>query len=97
MPEHLQYKIFAIETKRQKISPLVHHVVIIIEKLYASIEPGVVPSLETSMKAMHGTSSSVCPNYRFMEWTQLYQIGLEFTLPAAVPPLPPSLVFGKKT
>ena len=95
MPEHSQYKVFAIETKRHNISPLVHHVVIITETSYASIEPGVIPSLETSMKAMHGTSPSDCPNYRFMEWTQLDQIGLEITLPAAVPPLPPSLVSEK--
>ena len=44
---------------------------------------------------MHSTSPSDCPNYRFKEWTPHDQGGLEFTLPAVIPPLPPSMVFGK--
>ena len=44
---------------------------------------------------MHDTSPSECPNYRFDEWTQQDRGGLEFTLPAVIPPLPPSINFGK--
>ena len=54
-----------------------------------------MPPLETLLKAMHNTSPSDCPNYRFKEWTQHDRGYLEFTLPAIIPPLPPSIVFGK--
>ena len=37
---------------------------IIVEKTYFSVEPGVVPPLETTLKAMHGISPRNCPSYR---------------------------------
>ena len=55
-----------------------------------------VPPLETTLKAMQGTSPPDCPTYRFKEWTRYYKSGLKFTLAAIIPPLPPSMVFGKK-
>ena len=66
-----------------------------VEKTYSSIGPGVVPSLETTLKAMHGTSPTDCPTYRFKKWTWHDRSGLELTLAAVNPPLPPSMEFGK--
>ena len=43
----------------------------------------------------HSTSPLDCPNYRFKEWTQHERCGLEFTLPAVIPPLPPLIEFEK--
>ena len=74
---------------------LVHHVVITVEKTYSSIGRGVVTPLETTLKAMHETSPTSCPTYRFEEWTWYDKSGLEFTLAAIIPPLSPSMVFGK--
>ena len=92
--DHIQHTIRSIHAKDQDV-PRVHHVVISIEKTYSSIGPGVVPPLETTLKAMQGTPPSDCPTYRFKEWTWHDKSGLEFTLAAIIPPLPPSMVFGK--
>ena len=54
-----------------------------------------VPPLEITLKAMQATSPSDCPNYRFKEWTEHDQGGLEFTLSGVIPPMPPSITFGK--
>ena len=92
--DHIQHTIRSMHAKDQDV-PQVHHVVISIEKTYSSIGPGVVPPLETTLKAMQGTPPSDCPTYRFKEWTWHDKSGLEFTLAAIIPPLPPSMVFGK--
>ena len=92
--DHIQHTIRSIHAKDQDV-PQVHHVVISIEKTYSSIGPGVVPPLETTLKAMQGTPPSDCPTYRFKEWTWHDKSGLEFTLATIIPPLPPSMVFGK--
>ena len=92
--DHMQHTIRSIHAKDQDV-PQVHHVVISIEKTYSSIGPGVVPPLETTLRAMQGTSPSDCPTYRFKEWSCHDKSGLEFTLAAIIPPLPPSMVFGK--
>ena len=91
--DHMQY-IRNIQAKDQEV-PQVHHVVITVEKTYSSIRPAVVPPLETTLKAMQETSPSDCPTYRFKEWTRHEKSGLEFTLTAIIPPLPPSMMFGK--
>ena len=94
---HPQHEILAIRAQRKELepTPLIHHIVVIVEKTYASLEPGVVPPLEITLKAMQATSPSDCPNYRFKEWTEHDQGGLEVTLSAVIPPLPPSITFGK--
>ena len=91
--DHMQY-IRNIQAKDQEV-PQVHHFVITVEKTYSSIGPTVVPPLETTLRAMQETSSSDCPTYRFKEWTWHEKSGLEFTLTAIIPPLPPSMLFGK--
>ena len=91
---HPQQAILATQAKKHD-KPLVYHVVITVEKTYSSIEPGIVPSLETTLNAMTKTLASDCPNYRFKEWTKHDESGLEFTLAAIIPPLPPSIVFGE--
>ena len=92
--DHAQHTIRSIQAEDQDI-PRVHHIVITIEKTYSSVGPGVIPPMETTLKAMQGTSPSDCPTYRFKEWTWHEKSGLEFTLAAIIPPLPPSMVFGK--
>ena len=92
--DHLQHTIRSIQAKDQDV-PQVYHVVITIEETYSSIGPVVVPPLETTLKAMQGTSPPDCPTYRFKEWTRYDKSGLEFKLAAIIPPLPPSMVFGK--
>ena len=91
-PEHPQHGILAIRTQRQELepSPTVKHIIVTVEKTYASVELGVVPLLEVTLQAMHDTSPSDCPIYRFKELTQHDRGGLEFTLPAVIPPSPPS-------
>ena len=91
--DHMQH-IRNIQAKDQEV-PQVHHVVITVEKTYSSIGPAVVPPLETTLKAMQETSPSDCPTYRFKEWTWHEKSGLEFTLTAIIPPLPPSMMFGR--
>ena len=92
--DHLQHTIRSIKSKDQVV-PQVYHVVITIEKTYSSIGPGVVPPLETTLNAMQGTSPPDCPTYHFKEWTRYDKSGLEFTITAIIPPLPPSMVFGE--
>ena len=92
--DHEQRTIWAIQTDNQE-GPQAHHILITVEKTYSSIEPGVIPPLETTLKAMHETSPPDCPAYRFKEWTRHDKSGLEFTLTAIIPPLPPSMVFGE--
>ena len=76
--QHPQHAILAIQAKRNNVHHSLHHIVITVEKTYASIETGVVPPLETTLKAMHNSSPSTCPNYRFNEWTRQDQSGQEF-------------------
>ena len=90
----MQHTIRNIQAKDQEI-PQVYHVVITVEKSYSSIGPGVVPPLETTLKDMQETSPSDFPTYQIKEWTWHEKSGLEFTLAANIPPLPPSMVFGK--
>ena len=71
-----------------------YHTLIAEEKTYSSIGPGVVQPLETTIKAMHETSTASCPTYSSKEWTWHEKSGSEFTLAATIPPLPPSMVFG---
>ena len=92
--DHAQHTIRSIQAEDQNI-PRVHHIIITIEKTYSSVGPGVIPPMETTLKAMQGTSPSDCSTYRFKEWTWHEKSGLEFTLAAIIPPLPPSMVFGK--
>ena len=93
-PEHPQHGILAVRTQRQEheLSPIVSHIMTV-EKTYTSTEPGVAPPLESTLKAMHDSSSSDCPTYRFKEWTSNARGGLEFTLTAIIPLLPPSNFF----
>ena len=91
--DHDQHTICTIQTETQNV-PQVHHVVITMEKTYSSVTPDIIPPLETTLKAMRETSPSDCPTYRFKEWTRHDKSGLEFTLTAIIPPLPPSMVFG---
>ena len=92
--DHDQHTIWAVQTENQD-GLQVHNVLITIEKTFSSIEPGVVPPLETTLKAMHGTSFSDCPAYRSKEWMRHDKSGLEFTLSAIIPPLPPLMIFGE--
>ena len=92
--DHVQHTIRHIHAKNQEVAR-VHHIAITVENTYSSIGPGVVPPFESTLKAMHETSPSDCPTYRFKEWTWHDKSGLEFTLAATIPPLPPSIVFGK--
>ena len=92
---HPQHEILAIPARPNNVPPIVHSVLKTVEKTYTSIEQGVVPPLETTLKAMHNISTSACPNYLFEESTQHDQSGLGSTLAAVLPPLPPSMVFGK--
>ena len=96
-PEHPLQRNLAVKTRRQELepSPTVQHIIITVEKTYTIVELGVVPPLEVTLEAMHETSPSDCPTYPFKEWTQHDRCGLEFTLPAVLPPLPPSIKFGK--
>ena len=68
---------------------------ITIEKTYSSIGPGVVPPLETTLKALQETSPTDCPAYHFKERTWHDSSGLEIMLAVVIPPLPSSMVFGK--
>ena len=85
--DHAQHTIRSIQAEYQDI-PRVHHIVTTIEKTYSSVGPGVIPPMETTLKAMQGTSPSDCPTYRFKEWTWHERSGLEFTLAAIIPPTP---------
>ena len=60
--DYAQHKVLAVQAKHQE-NPLIHHVVITTEKTYSSIEPGIVPPIETTLKAMHETSPTDCSAY----------------------------------
>ena len=94
---HPQHEILTVQAQREKVEtpPLVHHLIITVEKTFTSVEREVIPPLEETLKAMHATSPSDCPTYRFKEWTPPHRGGLEFTLHAIIPPLPPSMTFGE--
>ena len=68
-PEHPQYGVLAVRAQRQEFitPPTIRHIIITVEKTYASTESGVVPPLESTLKAMHDSSPSDCPTYRFKE------------------------------
>ena len=94
---HPQHEILTVQAQREKVEapPLVHHLIITVEKTFTSVEREVIPPLEETLRAMHATSPSDCPTYRFKEWTPPHRGGLEFTLHAIIPPLPPSMTFGE--
>ena len=94
---HPQYEILTVRAEQQKLKapPTIRHIILTIEKTYASTESGLVPPLETTLKEMNKFSPSNCPTYRFKEWTSHEKGGLEFTLAATIPPLPPSFWFGE--
>ena len=94
--QYPQHRILAVRAQRQEheLSPIVRHIIVTVEKTYTSTESGVVPPLESTLKAMHDSSSD-CPTYRFKEWTSNERGGLECTLTAIIPPLPPSITFGE--
>ena len=94
---HLQHEILTVRAEQQKpkAPPTIRHKILIIEKTYASTESVLVPPLETTLKEMHKFSPSNCPTYRFKEWTSHEKGGLEFTLAALIPALPPSFWFGE--
>ena len=97
MPDHPQHRILAVRAQRQEQEspPIVSHMIVTIEKTYTSIQFGVVPPLEATLRAMHDSSPSDCPTYRFKEWSSSERGGLEFTLAAIIPRLPPSITFGE--
>ena len=92
--EHPQYGFLAVRVQRQEPITL-RHIIVTVEKTYASAQSGLVPPLESTLKAMHDSSPSDCSNYRFKEWTYHERGGLEFTLAAATPPLPPTIILGE--
>ena len=75
--------------------PTIRHIILTIEKTFTSIESESIPPLESTLKEMHTFSPSHCPTYCFKEWTTHEKGGLEFTLAAIIPPLPPSFSFGE--
>ena len=93
---HPQHKILNVRTKlhNPNITPTVRHIILTIEKTFTSNESESIPPLESTLKEMHQFSPSDCPTYRFKEWTSHEKGGLEFTLAAIIPPLPPSFSFG---
>ena len=97
MPKHPQHRILTVQALRQEheFPPVVKHIIVTIEKTYTSIQSCIVPPFEATLKAMHDSSPSDCPTYRFKEWSCSERGGLEFTLPAILPPLPPSITFGE--
>ena len=94
---HPQHKILNVRTKlhNSNITPTVRHVILTIEKTFTSTESESIPPLESTLKEMHQFSPSDCPTYRFKGWTSHEKGGLEFTLAAIIPPLPPSFSFGE--
>ena len=94
---HPQHKILNVRTKlhNSNITPTVRHIILTIEKTFTSTESESIPPLESTLKEMHQFSPSDCPTYRFKEWTSHEKGGLEFTLAAIIPPLPPSFSFGE--
>ena len=97
MPDQPQHRILAVQAQCQEHEspPIVSHIIVTIEKTYTSIQSGVIPPFEATLRAMHDSSPSDCPTYRFKEWSSSECGGLEFTLAAIIPPLPPSITFGE--
>ena len=95
--EHPQHRILAIRAQQEEPKPptSVRHIILTVKKTYASAESGLVPPLESTLKAMYDFSRSDCPTYRFKKWTHHDRRGLEYTLAAILPPLPPSIIFGE--
>ena len=93
---HPQHEILNIRANIQqpKTPPTIQHIILTIEKTFTSTESESIPPLESTLKEMHKFSPSNCPTYRFKEWTTHENGGLEFTLAATIPPLPPSFLFG---
>ena len=85
----------ASQHQEHELSPVVRHIIVTVEKTDTSTESGVVLPLESTLEAMHDSSPSDCPTYRFKEWTSNERGGLEFTLTAIISPLPPSITFGE--
>ena len=77
MPDHPQHRILAVQAQRQEHEspPIVSHIFVTIEKTYTSIQSGVIPPLEATLRAMHDPSPSDCPN-RFKEWSSSERSGL---------------------
>ena len=96
-PEQSQYQILTMRSQPEefKTRPTIRHIILTVDKTYTSTESGLVPPLETTLKSMHDFSPSDCPTYRFKEWTRHDHGGLESTLAATIPPLPPSFTFGE--
>ena len=94
---HPQHEILTVRAEHQtpKAPPTIRHIILTIEKTYASTESGLVPPPETTLKEMHKFSPSNCTTYRFKEWTSHEKGELELTLAATIPPLPPSIWFGE--
>ena len=69
MPDHPQHRILAKRAQRQEHEspPIVSHIIVTIEKTNTSIQSGVVPPLEATLRAMHDYCPSDCPTYRFKE------------------------------
>ena len=86
-PDHPQHRILAVRAQRQEHEPppIVSHIIVTIEKTYISIQSGVIPPLEATLRAKHDSSPSDCPTYRFKEWISSERGGLEFTLAAIIP------------
>ena len=62
--DDLQPRIVSTQAKNQNTLS-VHSIVITVEKTFSSIELGVAPPLESTLKATHETSRTDCPTYRF--------------------------------
>ena len=94
---HPQHAILNIRANIQKpkTRPTIQHIILTIEKTFTTTESESIPPLESTLKEMHKFSPSNCPTYRFKEWTTHEKGGLEFTLAATIPPLPPSFLFGE--
>ena len=94
---HPQHAILNIRANIQKpkTPPTIQHIILLIEKTFTSTESESIPPLESTLKEMHKFSPFNCPTYRFKVWTTHEMGGLEFTLAATIPPLPPSFLFGE--
>ena len=87
-PEYPQHQILTVRAQQQepKTPSTIQNIILTVEKTYTSTESGLVPPLESTLKAMHDFFPSDCPTYRFREWTHHDHGGLEFTLAATIPP-----------
>ena len=90
-PEYPQYEVLAVRAQRQDpiTQPTIRDIFVTVEKIYASIESGLVPPLHSILKAMNDFSLSDCPAYPSKEWTHHERSGLGFTITAVIPPYRP--------